>query len=348
LYDADAPLYCRMPRRQRPGPVEVLDLEAELDRLFQQAPEAFVASRNALVGRLKKAGRENAVEEVRTLAKPPLAAWAINQVYWRARDVYDGLVDAGDRLRRAQRRVLAGSEADMREAMSVRQTAVKRAADAALQQLRAAGQKATGATRQRVEVSLDAVAAAGRGPDAPAAGRLTHDLAPPGLDLLSSLAGSLSRPGKDPRPPAPARAHAAREPRAAPTTREPSTRPGADREAGRQARRAELEARTAVARAESEATRLRRVRTRRAEAVKRAERRAREAQRDAERARQARDRAEQALARAHRAWERTERSRAEAEADLATATEAREDAARPLEASEAALSSARDALRRLQ
>ncbi|MEP6594233.1 MAG: hypothetical protein ABJC51_11100, partial [Acidobacteriota bacterium] len=58
-------------------------LDAEIDRLYQLPPEEFTAARNALA---KSAGTEAAA--IRQLAKPPLAAWAVNQVYWQQRDLY--------------------------------------------------------------------------------------------------------------------------------------------------------------------------------------------------------------------------------------------------------------------
>ena len=57
-------------------------IESEIDRLYQLAPDEFTAARNALA---KSAGPDAAA--VKRLTKPPIAAWAVNQVYWQHRDV---------------------------------------------------------------------------------------------------------------------------------------------------------------------------------------------------------------------------------------------------------------------
>jgi hypothetical protein len=350
-----------MPRRAPPGPVEAVHLEAELDRLHQHPPGDFVKARNALVALLKRAGRTGDAETVRLLPKPSLPAWAVNRVYWRDTAAYNELLDAGDRLRAAQRHVLGGGGADLRQAMAERQAAVKRATDAAVRQLREAGQKVTPATRQRIEVNLDAILAAGRGADAPRPGRLATDLAPPGLDLLSTLAGSLAgRARGRPTPPAPKEgtragtrqavpAHPA--PRSAAAPAPAPSAPDADaaraREEQRRARRAELEARTAAAQADARARRSRQDLARQEDAVARAQARLRAVRREADRAARARERAEQALARARQTVERTQQVRKDADRALAAASAARDEAAREAAAADESLAEARAALERL-
>ena len=62
--------------------------DAEIDRLYQLPLDEFTAARNALA---KKAGADGA--SIRSLTKPPVAAWAVNQVYWRDRSTYDALIE---------------------------------------------------------------------------------------------------------------------------------------------------------------------------------------------------------------------------------------------------------------
>ena len=59
-------------------------LETDIDQLYQLPLEEFTSARNTLA---RTAGADAA--EVRKLAKPPLAAWAVNQLYWKRREVYD-------------------------------------------------------------------------------------------------------------------------------------------------------------------------------------------------------------------------------------------------------------------
>lgn len=74
----------------------------DIDALFQLPVDEFTSARNALANRLKAAGRADAASRVKALPKPPLSAWAVNQLYWRHRTAFDALLAAGDRLRRAQ------------------------------------------------------------------------------------------------------------------------------------------------------------------------------------------------------------------------------------------------------
>ena len=104
--------------------VEVVNLEHELDRLFQQPLGQFVAARNALAARLKASGRGEDADAVRALTKPSASAWSVNQVYWSAREDYELLVEAGDRLREAQQTGLRGRASDLPSAMLARQRAV--------------------------------------------------------------------------------------------------------------------------------------------------------------------------------------------------------------------------------
>ena len=75
-------------------------IDAAIDRLYQLPLDEFTAARNALA---KELGKEGA--PVKTLAKPPAAAWAINQVFWQRRPAFDALIAAATgRAYRACRR----------------------------------------------------------------------------------------------------------------------------------------------------------------------------------------------------------------------------------------------------
>ena len=53
---------------------------SEVDALFQLALPEFTAARNALASRLQKAGGKEAAATVKSLAKPPVSAWVVNQL----------------------------------------------------------------------------------------------------------------------------------------------------------------------------------------------------------------------------------------------------------------------------
>ena len=59
-------------------------LDDEIDALYRLPLAEFVAARNALA---RRAGDRAAA--VKGLARPATAAWAVNQLYWRRRGVFD-------------------------------------------------------------------------------------------------------------------------------------------------------------------------------------------------------------------------------------------------------------------
>ena len=68
----------------------------EIAALYQLPLGEFTAARNALA---KKLGP--AAGDVRTLEKPNVAAWAVNQLYWQRRPAYDALIRAAQAMRTA-------------------------------------------------------------------------------------------------------------------------------------------------------------------------------------------------------------------------------------------------------
>ena len=82
-----------------------------LEDLYKLPPDEFTAARNALAKTLK--GDE--AREVKALRKPNAVAWAVNQLYWKARPSWDALMKAGHALRAAQISALKGKKSDVRE-----------------------------------------------------------------------------------------------------------------------------------------------------------------------------------------------------------------------------------------
>jgi hypothetical protein len=154
----------------------------EVDGLFQVPLVEFTASRNALAKARGKAGAP-----VRALPKPATAAWAVNQLYWHQRAIYDAVVTAGDRRRAAHARVLAGKGGDVSTAERAHHDAISAAVRAAREALRAVGDAATTATIQSVTDTLHGLP----GPEPP--GQLTKPLKPLGLE---ALAGLVTKAGK--------------------------------------------------------------------------------------------------------------------------------------------------------
>ncbi len=152
------------------------DLEAGIDRLYQLPLGEFTAARNALA---KQAGKRT--PEIKALSKPPVTAWAVNQLYWHRRPVYDALIDAAQELRRAHAAILGGKSGDVRAAGKAHEARVAAAVDAALEALNENGHAASDAMRQPLMTTLRALPAEDR------PGRLARALQPGGFESLAGL-----------------------------------------------------------------------------------------------------------------------------------------------------------------
>src|SRR5258706_3565703 len=95
-------------------------LEDDVDALFRLPLTEFISARKTLAARLKKEGHGDQASLVKALVKPSISAWAVNQLYWMHREVFDHLIATGQNFGRAQSSRLAGKVADMREALDAR------------------------------------------------------------------------------------------------------------------------------------------------------------------------------------------------------------------------------------
>lgn len=168
-----------------------MPLDDEIDALYQLTPDTFTAARNELA---KRAGDRGA--EVRKLAKPSAAAWAVNQLYWRRRPVFDALAKASEARRSAHVRQLGGKEADLSLADARHRAALDAAFDAATAFLKQSGDALSHATLNALTQTLEAV------PSPEIRGRLARPIEPVGFSMLASLmtgknAGSIARPPAD-------------------------------------------------------------------------------------------------------------------------------------------------------
>jgi DNA repair exonuclease SbcCD ATPase subunit len=163
------------------------DVDVDIDALYRLPINEFTAARNALAARLKKAGQAEDSERVRTLPKPSMTAWAVNQLYWTKRDAYDRLIAAGERFRTAQASQLAGKKVDIREPLEARRAALAETSKLAAAVLRQIGSNPNPDTMRRITTTLEALSTYGALPNAPRPGRLTDDVEPPGFEALSAL-----------------------------------------------------------------------------------------------------------------------------------------------------------------
>jgi hypothetical protein len=301
-------------------------IDAEIDRLYQLPPDEFTAARNALA---KDAGADRA--EIRGLTKPPLAAWAVNQIYWKERGVYDALIAASTELRKLHKAILAGRQADIREAGRAHDAAAEEALKAGLGILRDQGHPTTDATRQALMTTLRALPA----DDPP--GRLTRTLQPGGFEMLAGLSISATKPA----------------------ARSAAERTVVDKKgSGRKAEAAPQSSRTAAQQpasltkadqrkaAQAEAAQARAAREAAAQAVREAEQAVRREQFEAARTTRDATKAERQVEEAREALESAQQALERAEADALKAARQRDAAVARAKESERALDAARATARK--
>lgn len=176
------------------------DETSQIDALFQLAPPEFVSARNALAAAFKKAGRNDAAGAVKSLAKPSISAWTLNQLYWRHRAEFDRLIATGERFRQAQAARLAGRDTDIRGLLNERREVLSEMSRLAAGILQTSSGSAPTGVMRRITASLEALSAYGTLPGAPRAGRLTEDVPPPGFDALAALVPRVGDSAKSQEP----------------------------------------------------------------------------------------------------------------------------------------------------
>ena len=162
-------------------------LEDEIDALFTLPLAEFTSVRNSLAARLKKEKRTDEAERVKLLAKPPVSAWAVNQLYWNHRDEFEQLIATGKRFHSAQASRSAAKVANMRDSLEARRQSLVELCDLATELLQDAGHNPSQDTLRRITTTLEALSAYALLPDGPRPGRLTQDVDPPSFELLASL-----------------------------------------------------------------------------------------------------------------------------------------------------------------
>jgi hypothetical protein len=149
-----------------------MDLDEALDQLYASALDAFTTTRKALATEL---GPEGA--QIKTLKKPNLAAWALNQLARRNAAELNELFETTDRVRHAQRRVLSGGKASvLREVTDMRGKIVNHLTKLAATILTEADHAAAASTLDAIRSSLVAVASDVEGVELLRTGRLTREL----------------------------------------------------------------------------------------------------------------------------------------------------------------------------
>jgi len=171
---------------------EVGDLDAALAALYQLPLEQFVATRDQLARRLRAAGDRATARQIAGLRRPPVSAWAANQLAHAAPNAVAELLEAGATLLQAQQDALAGQPGaarQLRTATAHQRAAITRLSSRAETLLVRAGHAASDATSARLAATLQAAATGDEATRAALAqGRLPGDLDPAGFGLDLALA----------------------------------------------------------------------------------------------------------------------------------------------------------------
>lgn len=147
--------------------------------------------------RLRREGRPDEATEVAGAKKPTLPAWLATQLVAREPELVRQVLDAGERLREAQRRTLGGAEPQaLRDAVRGERDAVQAAVQAAERLFAAEGRSAAGAMLERLAETLRAAASNDEAREAFERGRVTREYERSGFGgLIGLLPEGVDRPG---------------------------------------------------------------------------------------------------------------------------------------------------------
>ena len=152
-------------------------LADDINRLYQLPLAEFTSAKNALAKRATPADKLH----INLAHKPTVPAWAVNQLFWRKRKVFDRLLDSAKRLRVEHGRQLSGRQADVASADRAHQEMLKTAADEIRQILADAGEADSPQTMSAVLETLQGL------PGRDDYGRLAKPLKPQGFEALAGL-----------------------------------------------------------------------------------------------------------------------------------------------------------------
>lgn len=163
-------------------------LDQQIDALYQLPRDQFTVARNALAKTLTGA----AASRVKGLVKPAVIPWAINQLFWQARPLYERLMKSGAAVRTAQLDALKTARAKSPKPVDTakRREAIDRAldahrpalAEAVARVLEIATRDASRPDAYAVSAMLEALSLAPKLPESP--GRFTEIAAPTGFEAL--------------------------------------------------------------------------------------------------------------------------------------------------------------------
>ena len=130
------------------------ELPPEADALYGLSLEEFTPARNELAKQLRKDKRKDEAALVAKLRKPPVTAWALNQLAQAEPARITAVEEAGAALRSAMEQALTGDRSALTEAQSAERRAIQQAVEAAAELMASAGHAAADTARRRMGESL--------------------------------------------------------------------------------------------------------------------------------------------------------------------------------------------------
>ena len=188
-------------------------LDTEIQRLYGLPFGEFTAARNTLAKELKKQGDKEASEEVASLPKPSVSAWAVNHLFTTHTEDMEELLASGERARKALRAILSGGDPGaLRDAIQEARDLANDLRDRAVEAVGEETRKPGAAIVERIATNLQSLAFSPAAEPVIQRGWMDVDLPPVGFEVLAGLqlAALPKRAVKPPKPapekkPAPAK-----------------------------------------------------------------------------------------------------------------------------------------------
>jgi hypothetical protein len=158
-------------------------MSSPVDELYGLPLEEFTEARNRLVRELQDRGDKESANQVRSLRKPSLAAWTVNQLARRHQDELKELMDLRDKLS-------SGDASGFRSASTEQRKLVASLTDHARPILEESGHPASRSTMDAISKTLLAGGTETER-DLILSGLLTRELAPSGFEGLPGLGTAL-------------------------------------------------------------------------------------------------------------------------------------------------------------
>ncbi|PZS33595.1 MAG: hypothetical protein DLM61_04880 [Pseudonocardiales bacterium] len=173
-----------------------MDLESVADELYSLPRHEFTAARNAAAQRAREQGRRELTEQIGALRRPSTAAWLANRLAREHPERIQALMELGDGLREAQRR-LQGEQ--LRRLSQQRHELVHAVVQQVHELARTAGHPVSDAITRELVGTFTAAVNSSAAAQALAGGRLTAALDPAdaATDLFAG-AGAFESSRRDP------------------------------------------------------------------------------------------------------------------------------------------------------